>query len=111
MPAARRDLSVAVQADLDEELIGDKIRAALGDDAAAVEEIQILSQTAYDDLPPAARARLGIRAGQHNLLLRILLRDLDRTLTSEQANILRDRIYADLHTGDVSQWAAANRSG
>lgn len=106
MPAARRDLSVAVQADLDEELLGDQIRAALGDDAAAVEEIQILSQTAYDDLPAAARARLGMRAGQQNLLLRVLLRDLDRTLTSEQANILRDRIYADLHKGDVSQWAA-----
>lgn len=111
MPAARRDLSVAVQANLDEELLGDQIRAALGDDAVAVEEIQVLSQTGYDDLPAAARERLGMRAGQKNLLLRVLLRDLQTTLTSEQANILRDRIYAALHTGDVSHWASTNRPG
>ena len=109
MPAARRDLSVAVQADLDEELLGDQIRAALGDDAAAVEEIQVLSQTDYNDLPAAARERLGIRAGQKNLLLRVLLRDLQVTLTAEQANVLRDQIYTALHTGEVSHWAATNR--
>ena len=111
MPAARRDLSVAVQADLDEELLGDVIRAALGDDAAAVEEVQVLSQTGYDNLPLAARERLGMRGGQKNLLLRVLLRDLHATLTSEQANALRDRIYAALHTGDVSHWAGTNPSG
>jgi len=91
-PAALRDVSVAVPADLDAELLGDRVRAALGPDAAAVEEIAVLSETGYDDLPEIARARLGMAPGQRNVLLRVVLRHLDRTLTSAEANQLRDRI-------------------
>jgi phenylalanyl-tRNA synthetase alpha chain len=35
----------------------------------------------------------------------VVLRDLDRTLTAHEANVLRDRIYAGLHRGDVAEWA------
>jgi phenylalanyl-tRNA synthetase alpha chain len=38
--------------------------------------------------------------------LRIVLRDLERTLTSAEANELRDEIYAALHRGSVMSWAA-----
>lgn len=55
------------------------------------------------ELPAAARIRLGIEAGQVNLLVRILLRPIDRTLTSEQANALRNRIYAAVHAGPVME--------
>ena len=34
------------------------------------------------------------------------LRDLDRTLTASEANLLRDRIYAALHRGTAHEWAA-----
>jgi phenylalanyl-tRNA synthetase alpha chain len=49
--------------------------------------------------------RLGIVPGQKNVLLRVVLRDLERTLTDAEANALRDRIYAALHRGKVYEWA------
>ena len=45
------------------------------------------------------------RPGQKNLLVRVVLRDLEETLTSEDANALRDRIYAAVHQGAEHQWA------
>jgi CheY-like chemotaxis protein len=97
MPVARRDLSLAVAAEADVDTLGDQVRQALGADAAAVEELRVLAETPAGSLPPAARARLGIRAGQKNVLLRVVLRDLDHTLTAAEANRLRDRISAALH--------------
>ena len=105
MPAITRDLSIAVPADEDEETLGDKVREALGADAHCVEEVRILSATAWSQLPAAAIARLGASPGQKNLLVRVVLRDLDTTLTSATANILRDRIYRALHQGTQHQWA------
>jgi phenylalanyl-tRNA synthetase alpha chain len=103
-PAIRRDLSVAVAAgDLAEDL-GDRVREALGADAACVESVQILQRTPTAALPEQARARLGAAAGQDNLLVRVVLRDLDRTLTGQEANVLRDRIYAAIHQGSEYQW-------
>ena len=99
MPAARRDLSIAVGDDLDEELLGDRVRTALGDDARLVEEVRILSETSYVDLPEAARERMGMRPGQRNLLIRVMLRDLEATLTADRANLVRDRLYEALHEG------------
>ena len=101
MPAARRDLSVAVSGDVDEELLGDRVRTALGGDARLVEEVTVLSDTSYVDLPVVARERLGIRPDQRNLLIRVILRDLDATLTAPRANALRDELYAALHEGQA----------
>lgn len=109
MPAVRRDLSVAVHPDTDDEILGDRIREALGPDADAVEDVAILSSTACQDLSRAAVARLGARPGQRNLLVRVVLRHLERTLTDEQANSLRDRIYAAVHQGTRHQWAGVQR--
>jgi phenylalanyl-tRNA synthetase alpha chain len=106
MPPVRRDLSVVVGPDVDEEVLGDRVRDALGEDADAAETVTVLSETAYDRLPAPARERLGIAPGQRNLLIRLVLRPLDRTLTDAEANELRDRVYAALHEGAVSQWAA-----
>src|SRR6202050_3754058 len=58
MPAVRRDLSVAVGAETDDEILGDRIREALGADADAVEDVAILSSTAWEDLPGPAAARI-----------------------------------------------------
>jgi len=106
MPAASRDLSIAVDAGDTAEDLGDRVRAALGDRATAVESVDVVTETAYDALPAAARARIGLSAGQKNLLVRVVLRDLERTLTAAEANALRDRIYAALHRGSAHQWAA-----
>jgi phenylalanyl-tRNA synthetase alpha chain len=66
----------------------------------------VRSETPYRALPSAAVARLGIAPGQKNVLLRVVLRALDRTLTHEECNVLRDDIYAALHRGSSWEWAA-----
>jgi phenylalanyl-tRNA synthetase alpha chain len=99
MPPVTRDLSVAVAEDEDEETLGDRVREALGGDAPCAEEVRVLSATPCDQLPAAAVRRLGARPGQKNLLVRVVLRDLEKTLTDEAANALRDRIYLAIHQG------------
>ena len=103
LPAARRDLSVVVNAEEDEETLGDRIRVALGDNADVVESLEVLSRTSHEGLPEAARTRLGTRDGQVNLLLRIMLRPIDRTLTSDEANVIRNVIYETVHEGPVME--------
>jgi phenylalanyl-tRNA synthetase alpha chain len=98
-PPIRRHLSLAVGIADDGEALGDRVRLALGDDSQSVETIRVLSETPIAKLPTAAVERLGLRAGQKNVLLEVVLRDLERTLTDEDANKLRDRIYESLHQG------------
>ena len=74
-----------------------------------MESVEIISEIAYGGLPPAAIERLGISPGQKNALLRLVLRDLRRALTDEEANELRDEVYAAVHEGVAWQWAS--RSG
>jgi phenylalanyl-tRNA synthetase alpha chain len=105
MPAIRRDISVAVDAGTADEDLGDRIREALGEAATFVESVQILSQTPCSQLPGPALARLGARTDQKNILVRIVLRHLERTLTDQDANVLRDRVYAAVHEGTAYQWA------
>jgi phenylalanyl-tRNA synthetase alpha chain len=105
MPPVRRDLSIAVAGEVDEERLGDRIREALGERAAVVESVEVLASTRGQELSHIARERIGLRRGQTNVLLRIVLRDLEQTLTAEQANKLRDEIYAAIHEGEVHQWA------
>jgi len=108
-PAVQRDLSLAVSADQDAETLGDRVREALGPEHAAdVEDLVVVSETPGDELPPAAAARIGIRPGQKNVLLRVVLRPVDHTLTNAEANVLRDRIYAALHEGTAQQWASTD---
>jgi phenylalanyl-tRNA synthetase alpha chain len=105
-PPIRRDLSIAVDEAATPEELGDRVREALGDRASSVEAIQVVSETPREALGEAAAARLGIALGQKNVLLRVVIRDLERTLTHEEANVLRDRIYAALHRGSVHHWAS-----
>ncbi len=105
MPSITRDLSVAVSGDDDEETLGDRVRDALGADTSCVEEVRVLSATGYQQLPASAIGHLGAKPGQKNLLVRVVLRDLEKTLTNQTANALRDRIYRALHQGTEYQWA------
>ncbi len=111
MPPVRRDLSIAVHAGDVAEDLGDAVRSALGDEAEVVECVEVLSETSYDALPPAAITRMGMNPSQKNVLVRVVLRALDRTLTHAECNLLRDRIYAALHQGSVSEWASAAGAG
>jgi phenylalanyl-tRNA synthetase alpha chain len=60
----------------------------------------------HEALPPPARDRLGMTAEHKNVLVRLDIRPLDRTLTDADANLLRDRVYAAIHRGARGEWAA-----
>ena len=103
LPPARRDISVVVATEEDEETLGDRVRTVLGDDAEMIETVEVLGRTAHEELPEAARSRLRTQPGQANLLLRIILRPIDQTLTADQANAIRNTIYRALHDGPVME--------
>ena len=105
-PPIRRDLSLAVEASRTPEELGDRVREALGERVESLESVEVLSETPYDALSAAALERIGIVPGQKNVLVRIVIRDLVRTLTRAEANALRDAVYASLHEGSAWQWAA-----
>jgi phenylalanyl-tRNA synthetase alpha chain len=105
MPPVRRDLSIVVDRRTTAEELGDRVRTSLGDRAEAIEAVEVVSETPHDGLPAAARERLGLTPDQKNVLLRVVLRDLSRTLTHAEANELRDAIYAAVHEGPAMEWA------
>lgn len=102
-PPIRRDISVVVPADTGTELLGDRVRTALGDDAQDSESVELLALTQYGELPAAAQERLRIHDGQANALIRFVLRPLSGTLTNSQANQIRDKVYLALHEGPVKE--------
>jgi phenylalanyl-tRNA synthetase alpha chain len=104
-PPVRRDLSVAVGEYAVAEELGDRVREALGARAADVESIEVLSETWAAALPATARERLGMKPEQKNVVVRITLRAVGRTLTDPEANRLRDAVYAALHEGTRAEWA------
>lgn len=106
MPEVRRDLSIAVDVVPLPEELGDHVRAALGERAELVEAVSIVSATPARALPAPAIERLGIAPEQTNLLVRVVLRSLERTLTHDECNALRDVIYAALHRGTRHVWAS-----
>lgn len=105
-PPVKRDLSVAVAAASTAEELGDRVREAMGDSIDALESVDVLEETPLSALPRAARERIGIRPGQKNVLLRLVIRHPSRTLTASEANRIRDAVYAAVHEGSRSQWAA-----
>ncbi len=106
MPAVTRDLSLVLDSHINDEDIGDIVRESLDKNADIVEVVEALSETPYAELPEQVKKRLGIQPGQKNILLRVILRALDRTLTTKECNEFRDIIYAALHKGTEWHWAS-----
>ncbi|UZX04483.1 hypothetical protein F8G81_19115 [Arthrobacter sp. CDRTa11] len=108
MPEVRRDLSLVLPsaAEADVELLGDLARTALGADADVLAALEVKAVTPTAELPPAAVERLAMAAGQVNVLVRLVLQPLERTLTDAEANALRDRVYLALHRGGVQELIA-----
>jgi phenylalanyl-tRNA synthetase alpha chain len=96
LPAITRDLSIVVADDDDAELLGDRVREALDADADCVESVEVIAETPGDELPDIAKERLGWRPGQKNVLVRVVFRHAERTLTREEGNGLRERVYVAL---------------
>jgi phenylalanyl-tRNA synthetase alpha chain len=49
---------------------------------------------------------LGMTSEQKNVLIRLDIRPLTRTLTDAEGNVLRDQVYAAVHQGTRGEWAA-----
>lgn len=105
LPTISRDMSVVVDAQKADELLGDQVRAALPDRLDDIESIEVLVRTSWDDLPAKVRDRLGIEPHQTNALIRLTLRPLDRTLTDAEANDLRNQVYLAIHEGPHQELA------
>ena len=73
-PPIRRDLSIVTTGPPDAELLGGAVRSALGAAAEDLESVSILNSTPWQHLSPTARARLGLRPDQENVVLRLVLR-------------------------------------
>ena len=97
MPPVVRDISVVVDKNLDIELLGDMVKES-GVNTHIIEEVKILSETLYKDLPDKAKELLDIEKHEKNILVRIVFRSLERTLTNEECNTYRDIIYRHIST-------------
>ncbi len=100
-PAIKRDMSYSVPAKYVEEDVSQDIMSALAGDVAALEEVEVLNETKYTDLPVQARSNLGILPDQKNVLVRVTLRHLEKTLTKKEANTIYDSIYPQINYGSA----------
>lgn len=98
-PAIKRDMSYVVPKEYVEEDISEDIRHALNDKLDTLESVEILSQTSYADLPENVRERLGCDSAQKNVLVRITLRHLERSITNEEANEIYEEVYVKINKG------------
>lgn len=100
MPAIKRDLSLVVNHRTDVESIGDQVRS-LVPNSHVIESLHIVNESAYNELSDAVRRKLGLNAQQKNILLRLVIRDMARTLSSAEANVIRNDVYRLLHEGEL----------
>lgn len=99
-PSTRRDLSIAINKNINEEELTELILNSLDlNQVNLIESIKIISETSYENLPIIAVERLGIDVNQKNVLLRVILRDLTNSIESQKANDIYTQIYKNIHQG------------
>ena len=98
-PSIKRDMSYSVPKTYVEEDINEDIRNALGDNMNMLESVEILAETLVEQLSNKIRERLGCKPDQKNILVRITLRHLEKTITNKQANSIYDDIYQIINYG------------
>ncbi len=98
-PAVKRDISYSVPSGYVEEDINEDIRNALGEKVNVLESVEVLSETTYENLPSKIRIRLGINKEQKNILIRVTLRHLERSLTNSEVNDIYSSIYSQINYG------------
>jgi len=98
-PSVKRDISYSIPKGYVEEDINEDIREALGDKVNVLESVEVLSETAYEKLPVIIRERLGCDPTQKNVLIRITLRHLERSLTNQEVNQIYSDIYGKINYG------------
>lgn len=97
-PSIKRDLSIALNEKITIEELTEKIYDQLNLDLKdKIESISLLNESLYSDLPKIAQERLGMKPQQKNMLIRVILRDIAKTLTSNEANDIYTQIYNITH--------------
>ncbi|WP_339499494.1 hypothetical protein [Pseudomonas silesiensis] len=99
LPSITRDISLAVTPGLSEEVLTERMLQAAGDCADWIEEMQVKGRWEFSEVPEQAIERLGLLPGQENALLRVVLRDCSRSITTAEANALYAKIQSALHEG------------
>lgn len=100
-PSMKRDLSIAVCDSVLIEELTEKILSNVTDNVKEkIESIELLNETNYENLNNIAIDRLGIIPNQKNMLIRIVVRDLTRSLMNEEANTIYTTIYQIIHEGE-----------
>ncbi|MGE8144422.1 hypothetical protein ACQKP7_04345 [Pseudomonas frederiksbergensis] len=99
LPSIARDISLAVTPGLSEEVLTERMLQAAGDCSDWIEEMQVKGRWEFSELPGQAIERLGLLPGQENVLLRVVLRDCSRSITTAEANALYTDIQAAMHEG------------
>lgn len=99
LPSITRDISLAVTPGLSEEVLTERMLQAAGECADWIEEMKVKGRWELSDLPVQAIERLGLLPGQENVLLRVVLRDCSRSITTAEANTLYAKIQSALHEG------------
>lgn len=97
-PNTKRDISIAILKDTDDELLGDEVRSLISN-VGWIEEIEIKSETNYEDLPQHISERLGMSNEMKNVLIGIKLRALDKTLNKAEVNSVIEDLYKKIHMG------------
>ncbi|MCL4278839.1 MAG: hypothetical protein KJZ60_04025 [Ignavibacteriaceae bacterium] len=98
-PAITRDMSYCINKDDTEEDICEAIKDAFGNESELLEQVEILERTPFEKLSTIAREKLGALEDQDNVLVKIILRHPDKTLTKEMANELYNNAYPKLNKG------------
>ncbi len=106
-PRISRDMSLVVNnsetiESLTERIMELDIGQILGEETLVqtVEEIKIINSWTTSDLPQNVSARLGMNNHHINVLVRITLASLTRSIESEKANELYSLIYSSLNKGN-----------
>lgn len=96
-PYTNRDISIVVDNDISVEDLQTFLNLTFTQDfVSVIEFVQLVSETRYDQLPTHVVERLKMTPYQKNILVRFQLRDIDRTLTTEEANEIRDALLQSL---------------
>ena len=109
-PAIARDVSLGVTPGLSEEVLTERICLAAGKCSGWIEEVQLKNRWKYAQLPPHAIERLGILPGQESVLLRVVLRNCSRSITTAEANRVYSVIQSALHEGVPGKGSRMNLS-
>jgi phenylalanyl-tRNA synthetase alpha chain len=104
-PAISRDMSYCVSKNDTEEDICENIRNVFGVNSDLLEEVQVLERTPFSKLLEQVKERLGAEEGQDNVLVRIILRHPDKTLTKKEAGELYGEAYPKLHQGHTKGYS------